>query len=168
MNTHAFAKKLRGLKARFGLQLFVLAAVICTGWVVSDDAGAVYILTGPEDAAIVLNEEPQAAEGTLSSQLLHLSSGQSGYDMKLTAGQTVTVTHDGETVTAKARSETVEALLNRLHITPSPLEMVAVETTEDGAALTIASTKNEIAVSLLVQLRNKALDAYSELTRISL
>lgn len=36
------------------------------------------------------------------------------------------------------------------------------------AALTIASTKNEIAVSLLVQLRNKALDAYSELTRISL
>ena len=139
MNTHAFAKKLRGLKARFGLQLFVLAAVICTGWVVSDDAGAVYILTGPEDAAIVLNEEPQAAEGTLSSQLLHLSSGQSGYDMKLTAGQTVTVTHDGETVTAKARSETVEALLNRLHITPSPLEMVAVETTEDGAALTIAS-----------------------------
>ena len=75
MNTHAFAKKLRGLKARFGLQLFVLAAVICTGWVVSDDAGAVYILTGPEDAAIVLNEEPQAAEGTLSSQLLHLSSG---------------------------------------------------------------------------------------------
>ena len=139
MNTHALVKKLRGLKARFGLQLFVLAAVICTGWVVSDDAGAVYILTGPEDAAIVLNEEPQAAEGTLSSQLLHLSSGQSGYDMKLTAGQTVTVTHDGETVTAKARSETVEALLNRLHITPSPLEMVAVETTEDGAALTIAS-----------------------------
>ena len=37
-----------------------------------------------------------------------------------------------------------------------------------AAALTIASTKNEIAVSLLVQLRNKALDAYSELTRISL
>ena len=56
MNTHAFAKKLRGLKARFGLQLFVLAAVICTGWVVSDDAGAVYILTGPEDAAIILNQ----------------------------------------------------------------------------------------------------------------
>ena len=139
MNTHAFGKKLQGLKERFGLQLFVLAAIVCTGWIVTDHAGAVYILTGPEDAAIVLNEEAQAAEGTLSSQLLHLSSGQSGYDMKLTAGQTVTVTHDGETVTAKARSETVEALLNRLHITPSPLEMVAVETTEDGAVLTIAS-----------------------------
>lgn len=139
LNTHAFGKKLQGLKERFGLQLFVLAAIVCTGWIVTDHAGAVYILTGPEDAAIVLNEEAQAAEGTLSSQLLHLSSGQSGYDMKLTAGQTVTVTHDGETVTAKARSETVEALLDRLHITPSPLEMVAMETTEDGAVLTIAS-----------------------------
>ena len=65
-----------GLKARFGLQLFVLAAIVCTGWILTDHAGAVYILTGPEDAAIVLNEEAvQAAEGTLSSQLVHLSSG---------------------------------------------------------------------------------------------
>ena len=87
MNTHAFGKKLQGLKERFGLQLFVLAAIVCTGWIVTDHAGAVYILTGPEDAAIVLNEEAQAAEGTLSSQLLHLSSGQSGYDMKLTAAR---------------------------------------------------------------------------------
>ena len=35
-------------------------------------------------------------------------------------------------------------------------------------ALMVASSKSELAVSLLVQLRNKALDAYSELTRISL
>ena len=65
----------------------MLAAIVCTGWIVTDHAGAVYILTGPEDAAIVLNEEAQAAEGTLSSQLVYLSSGQSGYDMTLTAGQ---------------------------------------------------------------------------------
>lgn len=57
MNTHAFEKKLHSLKARFGLQLFVLAAVVCTSWIVTDHANAVYILTGPEDAAIVLNEE---------------------------------------------------------------------------------------------------------------
>ena len=139
MNTHVFGKKLQGLKARFGIQLFVLAAMVCTGWIITDHAGAVYILTGPEDAAIVLNEEAPAAEGTLSSQLVYLSSGASGYDMTLTAGQAVTVTHDGNTVTAKARSETVAELLERLHITPSPLEMVAMETTEDGAVLTIAS-----------------------------
>ncbi|MBS6355198.1 MAG: G5 domain-containing protein [Oscillibacter sp.] len=138
LNTHAFEKKLRGLKARFGLQLFVLAAVICTSWIVTDHANAVYILTGPEDAAIVLNEE-EVREGEMSSQLVYLSSGQSGYDMALTAGQEVTVTHDGSTVTAKARSETVAELLERLHITPSPLEMVAVDLDEDSAELTIAS-----------------------------
>ena len=60
----------------------------------------------------------------MSSQLVHLSSGESGYEMKLTAGQEITVTHDGNTVTAKARNETVADLLDRLHITPSPLEMV--------------------------------------------
>ena len=59
--------------------------------------------------------------------------------MSLTAGQEVTVTHDGSTVTAKARSETVAELLERLHITPSPLEMVAVDLDEDSAELTIAS-----------------------------
>ena len=62
-----FREKAAGLKARFGIQLFVLAAMVCTGWIITDDAGAVYILTGPEDAAIVLNEEAPAAEGTLSS-----------------------------------------------------------------------------------------------------
>lgn len=46
--------------------------------------------------------------------------------------------------------------------------LLATGQLDNPAALTIASTKNEIAVSLLVQLRNKALDAYSELTRISL
>ena len=46
--------------------------------------------------------------------------------------------------------------------------LLATGQLDNPAALTIASTQNEIAVSLLVQLRNKALDAYSELTRISL
>ncbi len=39
---------------------------------------------------------------------------------------------------------------------------------DNPAATSIASTKNEIAVNLLIQLRNKALDAYSELTRLSI
>lgn len=39
---------------------------------------------------------------------------------------------------------------------------------DNPAQLMIASSMSEMSVSLLVQLRNKALDAYSELTRISL
>ena len=39
---------------------------------------------------------------------------------------------------------------------------------DNPALLVIASSKYQVAVDLLVQLRNKALEAYSELTRISL
>ena len=46
--------------------------------------------------------------------------------------------------------------------------LLATGQLDNPASLTITSTKSELAVSLLVQLRNKALDAYTELTRISL
>lgn len=46
--------------------------------------------------------------------------------------------------------------------------LLATGQLDNPAALTIASTKNQIAVELLVQLRNKALEAYSELTRINM
>ena len=39
---------------------------------------------------------------------------------------------------------------------------------DNPAAQTIAAEKESIALDLLIQLRNKALDVYSELTRISL
>ena len=39
---------------------------------------------------------------------------------------------------------------------------------ENPAAAMIAGSKSVAAVNLLIQLRNKALDAYSELTRINL
>ena len=39
---------------------------------------------------------------------------------------------------------------------------------DNPAEYTIAASKSQLAVELLVQLRNKALEAYSELTRISM
>jgi len=39
---------------------------------------------------------------------------------------------------------------------------------DNPASLMIAITKESTAVNLLIQLRNKALDAYSELTRMSI
>lgn len=45
--------------------------------------------------------------------------------------------------------------------------LLATGNLDNPAELTIASTKAELSVDLLVQLRNKALDAYSELMRIS-
>lgn len=46
--------------------------------------------------------------------------------------------------------------------------LLATGQLDNPSALMIAASKSELSVSLLVQLRNKALDAYSELTRISL
>ena len=46
--------------------------------------------------------------------------------------------------------------------------LLATGQLDNPAMMGIYSTKAELASSLLIQLRNKALDAYSELTRISL
>lgn len=46
--------------------------------------------------------------------------------------------------------------------------LMATGQLDNPALLTIASTKAELSVDLLVQLRNKAMDAYNELMRISL
>ncbi len=46
--------------------------------------------------------------------------------------------------------------------------LLATGQLDHPAAVQIASTKVELSVELLVQLRNKALDTYSELMRISL
>lgn len=46
--------------------------------------------------------------------------------------------------------------------------LLATGQLDNPASLMTALTNNELAVTLLVQLRDKALDAYSELTRISL
>ena len=46
--------------------------------------------------------------------------------------------------------------------------LLATGQLDNPAVLMLASSKSELSVSLLVQLRNRALDAYSELTRINL
>lgn len=46
--------------------------------------------------------------------------------------------------------------------------LMATGQLDNPAALTLAGSKAQLSVDLLVQLRNKALDAYSELMRISL
>ncbi len=46
--------------------------------------------------------------------------------------------------------------------------LMATGQLDNPASLTIASTKAQLSVNLLVQLRNRALEAYNELMRISL
>ena len=95
MNTHAFEKKLHSLKARFGLQLFVLAAVVCTSWIVTDHANAVYILTGPEDAAIVLNEHEPLLLNDMARALSRIAPAGDYYEHNDFSIRTVNM-HDDE------------------------------------------------------------------------
>lgn len=46
--------------------------------------------------------------------------------------------------------------------------LMATGQLDNPALLSIAQTKSAIAVDMLIQLRNRSLDAYSELTRINL
>lgn len=138
MNRTTLLKKLHQFKRRYGLPLFVAATVVCASWITMDHADALYILTGAEDSAIILDSEDSGVQ-EISSQLVYLSGSREGYDLTLASSQTVVIRHDGEVFTAQARGETVAKLLERLHITPGPLEMVAVDVSEDQVEVIVAS-----------------------------
>ncbi len=136
MKTQNLRKKLHELLAHshmilFALVVVVLSSIAATGW-----ADALYILTGTEDTAIVLDGSGSVPD--LSSQIVHVTSGTKGYDVMLTSGKVVTVRHGDEVYTAKSKKESVSALLKRLEITPSPLETIAVDLSGTDIVLTVA------------------------------
>lgn len=92
-NTNDLRKKLHVLWNRHCLTVFALVAVVGTSYAAMNHADALYILTGVEDSAIVLDDETDTAD--LSSQLVFLSSNSTGYDVTLTAGQRAQITYNG-------------------------------------------------------------------------
>ena len=136
MKHHSLQEKLRALWGHRSMLLVALTMVLTAG-AATVQAGALYILTGSSDSAIILDDAASAPE--VESQLVYETTGTTGYDLTLTAGQTVTVRHGGETVTAQSRKETVTALLKRLHIQPGPLDMVGVDISGDGVSVTVDS-----------------------------
>jgi 3D (Asp-Asp-Asp) domain-containing protein len=114
--------------------VFTMAAVMVSISAATSQADALYILTGASDTAIVLDGSSQVTD--LSSQRVNVTAGST--DLTLTAGQTVVIERNGETKTVKARRETISALLERVKIKPSPLEMVAVDLSGENIRLTVA------------------------------
>lgn len=136
MKHHDLQKKLHGIWSRRHLALLTLMAVLLTAISTTDHADALYILTGVDDTAIVLDGAVEIPD--LSSQMVFVTTGGTGYDVTLAAGQNVTVHRDGETQTASSRKESISKLLDRMHITPSPLETVAVDLSGSGVEITVA------------------------------
>lgn len=138
-----FIRSPRTKAATFQRQLAWIAVsffmILCAGNLLSGQAGAVYILTGAEDSAIVM--DGRAKLKNTSSPLLDLSQGYATTNITLTEGQTVSIRHlDEITTTVSKKGETVKGLLKRLKISPNPLEMVAVDVSGTGTVITIDST----------------------------
>jgi 3D (Asp-Asp-Asp) domain-containing protein len=116
------------------VSVFAAVAVIVSSSAATGEADALCILTGASDTAIVLDGSSQVTD--LSSQRVNVTAGST--DLTLTAGQTVVIARNGETKTVKAKRETISALLERVKIQPSPLEMVAVDLSGENIRLTVA------------------------------
>ena len=136
MRTHDLRKKLREHLKSSALILIALAAVLGSSAAATDWAGALYTLTGVEDSAIVLDGSQDIPD--LSDRMMYVASGSKGYDIRLNAKLDVTIRHDGETLTTVSKKENISALLTRMGITLSPLEMVAVDLSDQELVLTVA------------------------------
>ena len=119
--------------------LFCLAAAVVTGLSATGWADSLFLITGADDAAIILEPDQEEAPPDLSSQMVYVSNGSRGYDIMLQEGAAVTVRHEGASLTLQSRKESVSTLLSRLHITPSPLEMIGVKLSETGVELSVSS-----------------------------
>lgn len=136
MKKHDLREKLYGIWRRSHLALLTLMMVVLTAGATTIHADALYILTGVDDTAIVLNSK--AKMPNLSSQMVFVTSGGKGYDVTLAAKQTVTVRRDGVTQTVQSKKESISKLLERIGIVPSPLETIAVDLSGPGVNITVA------------------------------
>ena len=136
LKTHNLQKKLHEHLKSPALALMVLAAVLISCVSATNWADALYILTGVEDSAIVLDGSQDIPD--LSDRMMYVASGSKGYDIRLNAKLDVTIRHDGETLTTVSKKENISALLTRMGITLSPLEMVAVDLSDQELVLTVA------------------------------
>jgi 3D (Asp-Asp-Asp) domain-containing protein len=133
-------ENLHELWNRFCAVVLVFATISCASLLSTEQASALYILTGVSDSAIVLDDSTQAEElKDFSSQLVYLGSKANGFEITVRAGKAVTVKCNGAVINARSKGETVSALLSRLHVEPSPLDMVLVELKDSAVELTVAS-----------------------------
>ena len=117
------------------MMLFTLTVVLAASLAATTCSHALYIVTGMEDAAIVLDGSRRTPD--LGDRIVYNGSGRSGGDVTLTSGQMVRVERDGQSVTTRCKTETISQVLERLDIVLSPLEMIAVDLSGEELVITI-------------------------------
>ncbi len=112
----------------------LLAAVLLLNGSPELRADARYLFTG--GAAVSMLDET-----AVPSERVIVTGAEGGADAVLPAGEKVTLLHGEDTEYATTReSERVSALLRRLQVSVSPLEMVLVEVTEEGVSVCVGSS----------------------------
>lgn len=129
-------KKLHEIKHQHVIALMAMAVVLATSLSATTRISALYILTGVDDTAIILDGTTSVPNR--SSQIFYLASSARGYDVTLRPGLTVTVRQNDTVLTAESEEETISQLLDRLGVVPSPLEMVAVDLSDSDVEITVA------------------------------
>lgn len=99
------------------------------------EAHAMYLLTNDSYVSV----DHPSVDVFLTDAQAELIAHEDGNDLLISAGLTVTVSYQGEVITTTSEEETVRDLLERMHIEPSPLEMVAVEFAEGALYIEISS-----------------------------
>lgn len=132
---HTLQKGLHLFQHRRTAALIASLIMLLTATAATEYAAALYILTGAESSAIVLDGSTTVPE--ISSAMVNLTARSRSTDIALNAGQTVRITHAGEVHTVVSQAETVSGLLDRLEIIPSPLETVAVDVSGTQVEITI-------------------------------
>lgn len=139
MNADQQPSLLYALCRRGSMLLFCLLVATVTGLSATGWADSLFLITGTEEEAAIILDPDQKDPPDLSSQMVYVSNGSRGYDITLQDNTTVTVRHEGSAVTILSHKESVSSLLARLHIYPSPLEMIGVKLSESGVEVNVAS-----------------------------
>ena len=112
------------------------ALVFCTIFT-TETAEALYIVTGAEDTALVL--DGTNLETDISSRLITIGGTAASPRLSLKSGTAVSIAYNGAVISAVSRQETVTALLSRMGVKPGPLDMVAVDLSTAAIRITVAS-----------------------------
>ena len=99
------------------------------------DAYALYVVSNDD----YVHVDELDGDVFLTDGSAELVSRKDGKDLLLTAGQSVTVHYQEEPFSTVTKQETVDQLLNRLEIYPSPLEMVSVSFQDEALEISVAS-----------------------------
>ena len=101
----------------------------------TDSASAMYVLANNSYVAV----DHPSVNVFLTDTNAELISHEDGNDLLLTAGQSVTISYQEKVLTTVSMDETVRELLERMEIHTSPLEMVALDFSDNTLSIEIDS-----------------------------